>query len=138
MLISRLIVSYDQDGPHSSAIIVGRRTVVACAHSLGLLIDDSTKNTRAKTQYKYLEDYWIQPSFTRNIKGEYTSDNRIYLKLFKFNVDNYWALFYRSDNQFFDSIDRHVSSLSSLKSFGTHGSYRFTLPYVAEDRDNKI
>jgi hypothetical protein len=32
------VLGDDQDGPHSSAIIVGRRTVVACAHSLGLKV----------------------------------------------------------------------------------------------------
>jgi len=71
-------------GPHSTAIIVGSRTMVA--HSLDLLIDNSYRNTKANTHYKYLEDYWIQPQFTRNIRGVVTDDNRIQIKLFKFNI----------------------------------------------------
>ena len=56
------------------------------AHSLDLLIDNSYRNTKANTHYKYLEDYWIQPQFTRNIRGVVTDDNRIQIKLFKFNI----------------------------------------------------
>jgi hypothetical protein len=68
---------------------------------LGLLVDVSKRNTKAKIHYKYLEDYWIQEPFAKNIKGEFTTDNRIPLKLFKFNVDNDWALFIRADGQSF-------------------------------------
>jgi hypothetical protein len=95
------VLGDDISGPHSTAIIVGSRTVVACAHSLDLLIDDSHRNTKSNTHYKYLEDYWIQPQFTRNIRGEVTDDNRIPIKLFKFNVDNDWALFVRADGALF-------------------------------------
>lgn len=75
--------------------------MVACAHSLNLLIDDSYRNTKSTTHFKYLEDYWIQPQFTKNIRGEVTEDNRIQIKLFKFNVDNDWALFVRADGASF-------------------------------------
>lgn len=95
------VLGDDQDGPHSSAIIIGRRTVVACAHSLGLLIDESKRNTKTRTHYTYLEDYWIQKSFTRSVRGEFTADNRVPIKLFKFNVDNDWALFVRADGELF-------------------------------------
>ncbi len=101
------ILGDDQDGPHSSAIIIGRKTVIGCAHSLGLLIDDTqsntkkTKETKKLRQFKYLEDYWIQPYFTRTLTGEFTADNRIPLKLCKFNVDNDWALFVRADGGLF-------------------------------------
>jgi hypothetical protein len=95
------VIGDDHDGPHSSAIIIGRRTVVACAHSLGLLVDKSQINTRTKIRYTYLEDYWIQPSFTRNASGELTTDNRVPLKLFKFNVGSDWALFVRTDDGLF-------------------------------------
>jgi hypothetical protein len=102
------ILGDDVDGPHSSAIIIGRRTVLACAHSLGLVVDEEI---RGKTRYKYLEDYWIQPSLTKNVRGEFTTDNRVPLKLFKFHVHNDWALFVRADNKCFApeevaSIDR--------------------------------
>lgn len=108
------VLGDDQDGPHSSAIIVGRRTVVACAHSLGLLIDESKRNTKTKTHYSYLEDYWIQQSFTRNIRGEFTADNRVPLKLFKFNVDNDWALFVRVDDQLFAEAEVATIDTSPL------------------------
>jgi len=105
------VLGDDQEGPHSSAIIIGRRTVVACAHSLGLLIDPSKKNTKGTTYFTYLEDYWIQPSFTKNIRGECTADNRVSLKLFKFNLDNDWALFVRADDGFF--ADDEVASIDT-------------------------
>lgn len=102
------VLGDEQDGPHSSAIIIGRRTVVACAHSLGLLIDTSKRKTKMKTHYAYLEDYWIQQSFSKNVRGEFTADNRVPLKLFKFNVDNDWALFVRDDGELF-AVDEVAS-----------------------------
>lgn len=107
------VLGDNQDGPHSSAIIVGRRTVLACANSLRLLIDESKRNTKAKTHYTYLEDYWIQQSFTY-IRGEITAENRIPLKLFKFNVDNDWALFVRDDNQLFAETEVATIDTSPL------------------------
>lgn len=101
-------------GPHSTAIIVGGRTVVACAHSLDLLVDDTHRNTKSNTQYKYLEDYWIQPQFTRNLRGEITEENRIQIKLFKFNVDNDWALFVRADDALFEESEIATIDTSPL------------------------
>jgi len=101
-------------GPHSTAIIVGSKTIVACAHSLDLLIDDSHRNTKSNTHYKYLEDYWIQPQFTRNIRGEVTDDNRIPIKLFKFNVDSDWALFVRADDALFEASEIATIDTSPL------------------------
>lgn len=101
-------------GPHSTAIIVGGRTVVACAHSLDLLVDDTHRNTKSNTHYKYLEDYWIQPQFTRNLRGEITEENRIQIKLFKFNVDNDWALFVRADDALFEESEIATIDTSPL------------------------
>ena len=123
------VLGDDQDGPHSSAIIIGRRTVLACAHSLGLLVDKSQKNTKTLTHFKYLEDYWIQPSFTRNVTGELTTDNRIPLKLYKFHVSNDWALLVRADDNYFAademaSIDQspilQPSGLTQMEAVGLH------------------
>jgi hypothetical protein len=103
------ILGDDEEGPHSTAIIVGRRTVIACAHSLGLLVDKTKKSSRTTSYCVYQEDYWIQPSFTKNVKGEFTDDNRIPLKLSKFNVDNDWAVFVRADKEFF--ADDEIASI---------------------------
>ena len=91
----------DLEGPHSSAIIIGRKTVVGCANSLGFL--------EGIVPLVYNEDYWIQSSFTINKLGEYTDNNRIPVKLYKFNVGNDWALFYRSDGKLF--LDNEIASI---------------------------
>jgi hypothetical protein len=101
----------DISGPHSTAIIVGRKTIVACAHSLDLLVDDG-RNTKSNTHYNYLEDYWVQPQFTRNISGEITDDDRIPIKLFKYHVDNDWALFVRADSALFEESEIAVIDIS--------------------------
>lgn len=90
-------------GPHSTAIIVGRKTIVACAHSLDLITDENKRNTKAKTHFKYLEDYWIQSQFTLDVTGSVTIEERIPIKLYKFHVDNDWALFVRNDGFFAES-----------------------------------
>ena len=88
--------------------------MVACAHSLNILIDDSHRNTKSNTHFKYLEDYWIQPLFTKNIRGEVTEDNRIQIKLFKFNVDNDWALFVRAGDALFEESEIATIDTSPL------------------------
>ena len=95
------VLGDDVSGPHSTAIIIGRKTVVACAHSLDLVVDESGRSTRSNRRFKYLEDYWIQPHFTKNTRGEWTSDNRIPIKLYKFHAENDWALFTRCDGGLF-------------------------------------
>jgi hypothetical protein len=92
----------DASGPHSTAIIVGLKTVVACAHSLSFVRDESKRSAKSK---KYVEEYWIQPSFTRNVKGEYTTEGRIPITLAKFHVENDWALFTRSDGILFNKSE---------------------------------
>ena len=97
------ILGDEGEGAHSSAIIIGRKTVVGCAHSLGFL--------EGIVPLVYNENYWIQTSVTKNEQGVYTDNGKIPVKLFKFNVGNDWALFYRSDGNLFSeneiaSIDR--------------------------------
>ena len=92
----------DRDEPHSTAIIVGRKTVVACAHSLGVVLDESARRSKSNPRFKYVEDYWIQPKISRTTRGLFTDDERIPIALKKFNVDNDWALFTRSDGLLFD------------------------------------
>lgn len=58
-------------------------------------MDESHRNTKSKAHFKYLEDNWIQPQFTKNRRGEFTDDDRVEIRLYKFNVDNDWALFVR-------------------------------------------
>jgi hypothetical protein len=127
------ILGDDVNGSHSSAIIIGRRAVLACAHSLGLL---KVGNSRGKTSYKYLEDYWIQPSLPNNATGKFTADDRVPLKLFKFHESNDWALFVRTDGRFFApeevvSVDRSPMNNPSmdylLSSAAVMMHYPFTL-----------
>lgn len=55
--------------------------------------------------YDYLEDYWIQPSITKDIHGDFSNDGRVRVVLYKFNVQNDWALFQRADGLVFDDKD---------------------------------
>lgn len=117
------ILGDDINGPHSTAIIVGRKTVLACAHSLDLVeipvIKDESKrntkrNTKTPTHYQYLEDYWVQSRFTKNNKGECTADDRVRIRLFKFHATNDWALFTRTDTGSFLDSDVAVIDTSLL------------------------
>ena len=99
------ILGDDKDGAHSTGIIVGQKTVIGCAHSL--TFQENISNIGVKTRGKakkfiYLEDYWIQPSLTKNADGRITFVNRVQLKLFKFQVSNDWAIFRREDGLTFD------------------------------------
>jgi hypothetical protein len=117
------VLGEDVSGPHSTAIIVGSRTVVACAHSLNTIRDESHRNTKSNTRFNILEDYWIQPHFTRNIRGEVTEDNRIQIKLFKYNVENDWALFVRADDASFEQSEIATIDTSVLEN--PHKLYAF-------------
>lgn len=93
----------DGNSPHSTAIIVGPRCVIACAHSLNKLDNPAYKprSKKAKTHKLVGEDYWIVKSISRNTKGEFTSaDPKIHLKLFKFHQWNDWAVFERVNGRF--------------------------------------
>jgi hypothetical protein len=75
---------------------------------LGLLKDESKRNTKSEAHFIYLDDYWIQPSFIRNPRGEVIADDRIRrvpLKVFKFHVENGWALLVRADDKLFAEDD---------------------------------
>jgi hypothetical protein len=124
------VLGDDNDGPHSSAIIIGSRTVLACAHSLGFVKEmvkesevsiENTKRTsgakKSRTisspRFKYLEDYWIQSSFARDKQGNITTEGRIPIKLYKFNVTNDWALFERNDGRLF--AENEIASIEILQ-----------------------
>jgi hypothetical protein len=67
--------------------------------------DESQRLSKSKPRLKYLENYWIQPECTKNARGECTTDDRIPLELYKFHVDNDWALFTRSDGLLFQKSE---------------------------------
>jgi hypothetical protein len=62
-------------------------------------------SNKSNPPLKYLENYWIQPEFTKNARGECTTGARIPLELYKFHVDNDWALFTRSDGLLFQESE---------------------------------
>ena len=74
-------------------------------------MDESHRNTKSKAHFKYLEDNWIQPQFTKNRRGEFTDDDRVEIRLYKFNVDNDWALFVRVDEKLF--AESEVATIDS-------------------------
>ena len=80
---------------------MGRKTVIACAHSLHLVADESVKGTKSKAQFTYLEKYWIQNNFTKNMRGEIVNDTRVQILLYKYHIGNDWAVFIRADNDVF-------------------------------------
>lgn len=106
----------DGNEPHSTAIIVGPRCVISCAHSLRLLDDPNSKTRSTSTVNKLIgDDYWIASSVARNATGEYHPEKVVLLKLYKFNQWNDWAIFLRCDGQTFSSqeiatIDTNVNS----------------------------
>lgn len=67
--------------------------------------DESQRISKSKPPLKYLENYWIQPKFTKNARGECTTDDRIPLELYNFHVENDWALFTRSDGLLFQESE---------------------------------
>ena len=99
----------DQDGnsqgPHSTAIALGPKAVLACAHSLALIptlvLDPNKPSLRGKKGFKFGENYWIQSTITIDTSGQFTSTNHIPLELFKFSLENDWAVFYRTDGNLF-------------------------------------
>ena len=111
------VLGDDIYGPHSTAIIVGRRTVIGCAHSLSLVEDESKHKTRSSTEEgatwnKYVEDYWIQ---RQNEDNETTHEGSIHLILYKFNMKNDWAVFERADGGAFDSTE--IATIADTFSF---------------------
>jgi hypothetical protein len=76
--------------------------------------DESQRLSKSKPPLKYLENYWIQPEFTKNARGECTTDDRIPLELYKFHVDNDWALFTRSDGLLFQESEIATIDMTPL------------------------
>jgi hypothetical protein len=85
------VLGDDTAGPHSTAIVVGSKTVIACANSLNPVRHKEGEPLR------YLENYWIQDRFTRMGDGTITVEKRVPISLYKYNDQNDWAVFSRSD-----------------------------------------
>lgn len=58
--------------PHSTAIAIGKKCVLACAHSLALIEDSSKRSTKTKKFFMYEENYWIQPAAANTATGKYS------------------------------------------------------------------
>jgi hypothetical protein len=109
------VLGDDISGPHSTAVIVGRNTILACAHSLDIVQDatsprpgpvtgisaKSRAGTSTRPRFKYLEEYWVQPNVTVKKNGKFSNEGRIPIILYKFHVENDWALFTRADGNLF-------------------------------------
>ena len=111
------VLGDDSDGysnPHSTAIAVGKKAVLACAHSLALVDDPTKRSTKRKSYFIYVEDYWIQPRVSMSIDGKWNNNERIPIKLYKFHSDHDWALFVRIDGKEFTSFASIDMSPSTL------------------------
>lgn len=98
---------------HSTAIAVGRKTILACAHSLKLVDNPSKRAPGNKVSLKYEENYWIQPYVTVT-DGSIRNNGRIPIQLYKFYPYNDWALFQRTDGlefTIFAEIDNEPADL---------------------------
>lgn len=110
-------------GPHSTAVAIGPEAVLACAHSLSYRLDESkfvpkrkskkqdNNNDNNKQYYRYNEIYWIQRSVTKDKSGNYTDTDRIPVVLYKFHLQNDWALFRRIDGGIFEHYPQVDDSL---------------------------
>lgn len=94
------------EGPHSTAIIVGSKTILACQHSLSF-VSATLRNT-----FNYNEYYWIQPSVSKTSPTTFSHTDRVELILFKYNVENDWAILQRTDGLEFPPADIATIELS--------------------------
>lgn len=108
------VLGDDIEGPHSTAIAIGKRSILGCAHSLSLTEDPVKRSTKRKQYFSYIEDYWIQPRVAIGSDGSWEKDGRILIKLYKFHPDNDWALFVRADGSEFSSFVTIDTSPSTL------------------------
>jgi hypothetical protein len=109
------VLGDDSEGsskPRSTAIAVGKRTVLACAHSLNMAPDP--KKRCKQPPFVYVEDYWIQPRVSICSTGAWSNDDRISIRLYKFHPDHDWALFERTDGKEFSNYARIDTTPSSL------------------------
>jgi len=90
--------------PHSTAIAIGRKCVLGCAHSLALVADLSRRSSKSRQFLMYQERYWIQPTASISADGRCSDIGRIPIRLYKFHSDNDWALFVRDDGHEFTSF----------------------------------
>ncbi len=97
-----------QGEPISTAVAVGPRLILTCAHCL-----TKVKSGRKLT---YNEEYWVQPSVKLETSGTWSNTGRILVTLFKYHVENDWALLTRNDGGVFDyfsSIDMQACELGN-------------------------
>lgn len=107
------ILGDDIDGPHSTAIAVGPKAVLGCAHSLSFVDDPDVRPSRSVRHLKFNESYWVQSQTSRDVEGNFSASGRISISLVKFHEQNDWALFERTDGGRFDTyahIEREESS----------------------------
>jgi len=57
--------------------------------------------TRSKHCVDYGDNYWLQPSTTIDANGQFFQDGRIPVELFKFSIENDWAVLIRKDGKVF-------------------------------------
>lgn len=122
---SVLVLGDDEAGPHSTAIVVGRRTILACAHSLGFnpvptgatAAEPSVKRLKTLAgPLRVLVRYWIQPTVTVHRDRSFSNVGRVLIELYKFHLENDWALFTRTDGGEFD--ERQIARIKSVDPVG--------------------
>lgn len=84
--------------PDSTAIIVGRKAVVACEHSLQLIRTLSADKSVVEETYN--TEYWVQIKTKRGPRDGFSPDGRIKVRLYKCHPQNDWALLYRVNGMF--------------------------------------
>ncbi|RYE55214.1 MAG: hypothetical protein EOP48_10685 [Sphingobacteriales bacterium] len=85
--------------PNSTAVAVGPRLILTCAHCL-----TSINAGRTRGSLIYNENYWVQPSVKLERSGSWSSAGRISVVLFKYHVENDWALLVREDGGYFEDF----------------------------------
>ena len=89
---------------------VGPRLILTCAHCLTAI------STRTRRALIYNEQYWVQPNIKLERSGIWSGTGRIPVTLFKYHVENDWALLIRTDDdgayfEHFAAIDMTPSTL---------------------------
>lgn len=111
----------DGNRPSSTALIIGRRAVLTCEHSLKVSKQLNEEATAVNESYEM--DYWIQEKTKLGPRGGYSPDGRINVRLYKCNQENDWALLYRVSGFFTDeeivSIDTSAIGMTEDEFFNT-------------------
>ena len=82
--------------------------ILTCAHCL--------TTVKSGRKFTYNEEYWVQPSVKLEKSGKWSNTGRIPVTLFKYHVENDWALLTRKDGGvfgYFSTIDMQASELGS-------------------------